>query len=212
MNTKNDVIKILMTMATLYDKAMNEAAAEMLLSDLKDFSNDAIIDALKKCRLELGRFPSVHDIISRAQASDGRPGIEEAWAMCPKDESQSAYLNNEVMAAWSVADNIIQDTGDKIAARMAFKEVYEKTIRDNRSKGITPKWWLSSGYDKTGREIAIRDAIEKKRLTIADAKNIIPELEFSGSNRLALPSNEQEAIKKLISDTTNKMEMSKGIE
>jgi hypothetical protein len=60
-----DVIKALMVMATIYEKALTEDAADMLVSDLSEYGPDKILKALKLCRLELNRFPTVAEIIKR---------------------------------------------------------------------------------------------------------------------------------------------------
>ena len=195
MATQNDVIKTLMTMGVVYDKAMNEAAAEMLLSDLSDFSPDAILDSLKKCRQEVNRFPSIADIISRAQSKDGRPGVEEAWALLPKDESTSAVWTNEMAEAFGSCSSLMSE--DRIAARMAFKETYETLIKNARQIGKPVKWIPSFGTDKLGREAALRVAIDKNRITLGHAQSICPEFEIKKTQTL-IGEEQRNEIQKLI--------------
>jgi hypothetical protein len=46
---------------------------------------------------------------------DGRPGAEEAWAMVPKDEEESAVITGEMRFAMGVALRLLAD-GDAIAS------------------------------------------------------------------------------------------------
>ena len=199
MGNRNDVIQTLMTMGTMYDKAMNEAAADMYVRDLSAFEPDDILAALKKCRMEISRFPTVAEIISRAQMQDGRPGIEEAWSMCPKSEEDAAYLNDEIMAGWGVARGLVE-MGDEFNAGRAFKEIYSKTVQKNREAGIKPKWFLSGA---TGRDRAMKNqaaiiaATEKNYISIQEAKRIIPEIEFK-------PQRDQKTISNASGMTSNK--------
>lgn len=108
-----------------------------------------------------------------ANEPDGRVGAEEAWAMYPHDESASAVITNEMAEAMQVAQRLLND-GDKIGARMSFKEAYIRIIAKNKLNGVTPKWFASLGHDKEGREIAIKDAVIKGRLTQDHATSLLP--------------------------------------
>lgn len=185
-------------MGILYDKAINEDAGEMFLSDLSAFSNDDILSALKSCRTELNKFPTVADIISRVQKNDGRPGVEEAWSLIPRDEASSIVWTEEMGIAWSVASPLIDE--DLIAARMAFKERYESAIRDSRAKGLPVKWLPSFGHDKAGREMALREAIDKNRITLGHAQKIMPEFEIKKTQIVIGNNPDATAIQKLIGE------------
>lgn len=193
--TKNDVVKVLMTMGVLYDKAMNEDAGEMFLSDLEGISYDSILIALKKCRSELTRFPTIAEIVSRVQSNDGRIGTEEAWSMLPKDERTSIVWTEEMRIAFGVAYPLLDE--DRIAARMAFKEKYESLVKDARSKNIPVKWSASYGSDVQGREAAIKEAIDKNRISQSSAQKMLPEVFQSEQLLLGSPEDAAE-IRKMI--------------
>lgn len=59
------VVKTLMTMAVQYKHTFTEDAADLLIQDLKDFSPKELLGALKLCRLEMNRFPTVAEIVLR---------------------------------------------------------------------------------------------------------------------------------------------------
>lgn len=177
------LIRTLQGTAEIYGRQMSSVAAEVFLEDLRAFPEESLLLALSKCRKELRTFPTVADILARIE--DGRPGVEEAWGMIPWDESQSAVLTEEVLAAFGACRGLYFD-GDRVAARMTFKETYQKAVAENRSKGIPPKWTVSIGYDRHGRDAAIREAVLKRRLTVEHAERISPEFQLTASDRQAL--------------------------
>lgn len=114
-------------------------------------------------------------IVSAIEANepDGRVGAEEAWATYPHDEALSSVITNEMADAMQIAQPLLND-GDKIGARMAFKEAYNRIVAQNKLNGITPKWFASLGHSKEGREIALKDAVAKGRLTQDHATSLLP--------------------------------------
>ena len=141
-----------------------------------------------------GRFsPQPSNIIEIIEAmhQDGRPGADEAWAMVPMDEFASAVMTQEMAEALHIARPLL-DAGDKIAARMSFKEAYNRIVDANKRSGIKPSWFPSLGQDKEGREVALAEAVRLGRI---DAKlaigllppdKIAPMLHSSGNKTLAL--------------------------
>ena len=104
---------------------------------------------------------------------DGRLGAEEAWAIYPHDEAGSAVITNEMAEAMQAAQPLLND-GDRIGARMAFKESYNRITAQNKLNGVSPKWFASLGHSKEGREIALKDAVLKGRLTQDHATSLLP--------------------------------------
>ena len=68
-----------------------------------------------------------------SRIDDGRPGAEEAWALIPKIEDPSGILTEEMQAAMRVAYGLLFDV--PIAARMAFKEAYQREFQKARASG-----------------------------------------------------------------------------
>src|SRR5580692_1153047 len=93
-----EIIQIVKATGEIYGRTVSDAAATMFLVDLAGFNSEEIKAALAKCRKELKTFPSVADVISRID--DGRPGIEEAWALVPKDEEGSVVWSDEIAEAY----------------------------------------------------------------------------------------------------------------
>lgn len=172
MRISSKVANTLAAMAQLAGKQLSKQAADMLAFDLARFPEQSVLMALQRCRLELPRFPTTADILARLE--DGHPGPEEAWAMLPKHEDDSAVWTSEISQAYGVVSGLLHD-GNEIEARMAFKEVYSKLLSEARAMNRAPKWRVSLGHNPRTREAALREAVEKKRITMAEARQHLPE-------------------------------------
>jgi hypothetical protein len=142
-----------------------------MLGDLVRYPEAQVMGALVRCRRELKGRMTITDVVTRLD--DGRPGVEEAWAMVPKAESESVVWTEEMAKAMPAVHDLL-NAGDAVAARMAFKEVYQRLCQEARDKGIQVSWSVSLGWAVDGRESAIRGAVEKGRLTSAQAKVFLP--------------------------------------
>lgn len=123
-----------------------------------------------------GKFaPKPADIIGIIESfeADDRVGAEEAWALYPHDELSSAVITDEISEAMSVAQVLLNE-GDKIGARMAFKEAYTRITSRNKLNGIKPKWFASLGTDKQCRESALKQAVTQGRLPQSQADKLLP--------------------------------------
>ena len=99
------------------------------------------------------------------------------------NEQLSLCWTDEMREAYGAAANLSED---KVAARMAFKEVYTKLVSDARAKRTPLNWSLSLGYDVQVREVAAQEAISKGRLTIEQARKVVPSLPPPSPDTLAL--------------------------
>lgn len=172
MDTNQRLIEELQATAELTGKQISSVAAVMLLNDLRGFSPQQISNALAKCRAELRTFPTLADILSRLD--DGRPGPEEAWAMIPKDEEGSVVWTPEMAEAFGAARPLLLED-DPIAARMTFKEVYTRLVCNSRSNHAPVRWVPSLGFERSGRHLAIKVAVEAGRITHEAAMLYLPE-------------------------------------
>jgi len=157
--------------AEIYGRQLTAIGAEMLLQDLRKYPEAAVVKALAKCRSELRTFPSLSEIIDRLE--DGHPGVEEAWAMIPKDELGSVIWTDEMAQAFGAARELLES--DEVGARMTFREVYKRLLAESRShQGRRPRWTPSLGHDKAMHQAAFAAAVEKGRMTHAEARQIAP--------------------------------------
>lgn len=139
-----------------------------------------------------GRFaPTPADLVAQiegAMQNDGRPGPEQAWAMCSSagDESATVVWTTEMAEAFQVASPLLVD-GDTVAARMAFKEVYTKLIESARMERRPIKWEVSLGHDERRRHAALEAAEKQGLLPPGEALRLAPPVaKLENSARLLL--------------------------
>ena len=194
--SKKQLIKALAVTAEVTGTTMSDSAAKVMVNDLIAYPEEFIFDALTKCRREIKGRLTLADIISRID--DGRPGVEEAWAMIPKSESETVVWTDEMAAALGVAQPLI-DEGDLVAARMAFKEKYLSEVQSSRDQSKSVSWTVSLGYDQSGRMPALRKAADAGRISYQHAQKLIPSFE--------IPEN----IKQITQDVTKKLTSEEGL-
>lgn len=130
-------------------KVISATAKALFFNDLKRYPLELIEHALSAHRLDpdRGRFtPTVADISSQIERR--RPlqwvGADEAWASVPKLESEPAVLNQVTVQALAAAQPLLAE-GDMIAARMAFKNCYDRLVARAKLDRVNPEYFLSPG-------------------------------------------------------------------
>lgn len=165
-------------LATMYGKPITQGAAQIFLESLSNFSEEQVLNALKRCAVELKYFPTPSEVITRIDT--GYLDVEEAWAAIPKSESESTMMNQIMNIAYSACASLMNE--DKIAARQTFKEVYSRELMNAKIKNIKPNWFFSAGSDSSHREKVIRDALRKNIIGIDYAKKLLPSIESNKNN------------------------------
>lgn len=166
-----DVVKAITVTVELTQTEMSVPARVAMAEDLALYPEVAVLSALRRCRREVRGKLTLADVLTRLD--DGRPGAEEAWALYPKDEYGSAAVTTEMQLAMSAAWPLVKD-GDPIAGRMAFLEKYRAIIAENRAASIPVKWEVTLGSDVGGREAALVDAVQRKRIGLDHALKLLP--------------------------------------
>lgn len=156
--------------AEVCGQVLSRAAAEMLANDLAGFSEDAVLAALARCRLELHGPLRMGEILLRFE--DGRPGVEEAWAMLPRDEGTSVVWTGEMASAWGEVQPLLE-AGEFAGAQGVFQKLYVKYVLEARLRGEPVQWTPSLGSDVAGREPVLRDAVTAGRLGRAHAEHLL---------------------------------------
>jgi hypothetical protein len=168
-----DLIKAVAVTAELCGRTFSEAAARVFVDDLSAYPEPQVLGALRRCRKEVHGILTVQDVVSRLD--DGRPGPEEAWAAMPLSQSASVVWTDEMAEAFGVALQLL-DAGDKVAARMAFKESYAARVAAAREAGKPINWTPTLGHDKAGADAVLADAVSRGRIPLAYAREFRPEL------------------------------------
>lgn len=154
--------------------ALSASAAELMAEDLAEYGMEHIAAALRACRKELTGKLTLAAILQRVHAEDGRPGRDEAWAIALQagDERDTVVLTSEIMAALQVARPILA-ARDKVGARMAFLNAYDRLTDQARQEAQPVKWEVSLGFDPDLRIRAIEQARNLGRLPAAEASRLL---------------------------------------
>lgn len=162
--SKSEIVAGLIGMtAEVMGTKLQASALVMMADDLADYSVADIEIALKRCRRELAKRLTLADIIDRIESADGMPGADEAWALMSRPEDDTVIITEQMAEAMQAARPVLAE-GDKVAARMAFKDSYSRIIAEAREKRIKPIWFVSMGRDKMGRVQPIAEAVRTGKL------------------------------------------------
>jgi hypothetical protein len=175
---KNEFAAMFKASMSIYQQEAGTEVLRLWWAALSRFDISQVREAFSRHiqDAKAGKFaPRPADIIGVIEAMnpDGRIGAEEAWAMYPHDEASSAVITNEMAEAMQAARTLLNE-GDKVGARMAFKEAYVRITTQNKFNGIAPRWFPSLGHDAQGREEALKLAVQKGRLTQDHATALLP--------------------------------------
>ena len=167
------VIEAIAVTAELCGRVFSPAAAMVFAGDLDGFPEAGVLAALTRCRKEVRGLLTIQEVISRID--DGRPGVEQAWAMLPKGENDSVVWSEEMATAWGIAAPLLAD-GDRIGARMAFKESYLAAVASARDQRMPPRWTpsFSDRRDVAGMQAALIEAVRHKRISLTFAVESLP--------------------------------------
>lgn len=171
--------KMIATISAEYGVTFEPVKIELWAQGLQSFPGH-IIERAVYAHIQdpdRGRFaPRLAEIIGNCDAlSPGAKwiGAEEAWSQMPRGEGESVMLTNEAAEALSVANDLIA-TGDKVAARMAFKEAYERLVARAKMEGRRPTYFFSAGRDADGREKVLVDAVRLGLMPPDHALKLLP--------------------------------------
>lgn len=184
--TSSTLLEAIAVTAELCGRVFTAPAAKVFVADLAGYPEHQVLGALRRCRREVRGMLTVQDVVSRLE--DGRLGAEEAWAMLPKTEADSVVWTAEMAEALRICQPLLND-GEHVAARMAFKQAYERLVAQARDAGTAADWQVSLGHDPRGRDKALREAVERGRISLEHAQAIAPQLPAPAPEVVALLSN-----------------------
>lgn len=170
-----NVLKAIAVTAELTGAELSEAALRVMANDLSAYPEPAVIRALDRCRKELKTRLTLAAVLERIEEQDGRPGADEAWAIAlgATDEADTVVWTDEMAEAFAVARPVL-DARDKVGARVAFRDAYERLVRDAREAGKGCKWVASIGHDTALREAALTQAVQRGRIAGASVAHLLP--------------------------------------
>lgn len=208
--------KVLMAVAVtaeLTGSEFSEPALRVMVDDLSAYPEPIVLRALDRCRKELRGRLTFGQILERIEEADGRPGADEAWAIAiaAQDEAETVVWTDEIAQAFGVAQPIL-DARDKVGARMAFRDAYERIIREGRAAGQQPRWTASLGHDPERRASALSAAIALRRIDSTAVQNLLPAPEQSPAMAGLLEGKPQALLESPDLDEEQRERARRGIE
>lgn len=143
----------------------NDSGTAVFFRALERYPMDAVRGAFA-AHVQTSPFPPTPaDILGLLRTHDGRLDAEEAWALAVTalDEAVTVVWTAEIAEAWNVSQPIMR-MGDRVGARMAFKQAYERILADARARMVPVEWVATLGHDPEGRERAVKAAAELGRV------------------------------------------------
>lgn len=172
MRQDGEVLKAIAATAELTGTELSEAALLVFEGDLEGYSDAQVIAALTRCRRELRGRLTVSDVIARIASVGGHPTANEAWALvlASIDEAETVVWTEQIAEAAGIAQPVL-DAGDEVGARMAFRDAYERILRERTE---APRWFPSLGNDLARRAEALDRAVRAGLLTKTHAAGLLP--------------------------------------
>lgn len=192
-----EVIKALAVTAELCGTELTKGAATAFAADLSQYPPDQVIAALGRCRRELKGRLTLAEVISRID--DGRPGADEAWALLPWAEEQSAVVTSEMLEAMGVVRSLYL-SGDHTGARFAFRDAYTRLVTQAREERRPVEWQASLGWDPAGRAACLRDALQRNRISARAAERLLPGVSEPERPCIPPPAPINAALRRLLDD------------
>lgn len=192
---KASILKAVAVTAELTGAELSEAALRVMAGDLDAYTEAAVLRALDRCRRELKTRLTLAAVLERIEEQDGRPGADEAWAIAlgATDEADTVVWTDEMAEAFAVARPVLE-ARDKVGARVAFRDAYERLVREAREAGRGCRWVASIGHDATRREAALTQAVERGRVAIASVAHLLPAPTSSSPVGAALLEGKPQAL------------------
>lgn len=151
---------------------LNSTARAMFFRSLANLTLESVRAALDAHVRDPQRgrfFPKPADVLAQVETrDDGRPGADEAWAVAVRSMNEDATIvwTSEIALAWGIARPVMQ-LGDEVGARIAFRDVYNRLVREARISGTAVDWNASLGHDPEGRAAPIIEAAALRRLPVS---------------------------------------------
>lgn len=157
------LVELVVATAEVIGDEIRPTTAALMVEELAAYPQAAVEGALASCRRELKGRLSLAAILERID--DGHPLPNEAWAIAlsAADERNTVVWTEQTRDAWAAAQPLVL-AGDRIAARMAFIEVYGRLLKEARNAKRGAHHVASIGHDSTGRDAVLRLALERGQI------------------------------------------------
>ena len=142
---------------------------------LAKYSLSASLRALDSFTSSSPFAPTPDRLIENMKSQDGRPTAEEAWAtaLLSSNEAETIIWTDEIAESLSLGAGDLLAAGDKTAARMAFRDSYNRLVEQSRELCVPVNVWVSQGHDAQRRDAAIDQARVKGLISNDRAKTLM---------------------------------------
>lgn len=147
---------------SIYDKpAPSKIVKTVWWKILLNYDLNSVLKALEYHAGSNKFFPKPADIVEILTKQDGRPTADEAWSVALKgrDEVSSVVWTDEISQAFLSVALPILESGDKIGARIGFRDNYNRLVEQARAGGVQVHWSISCGTDKQLRSDTAQQAV-----------------------------------------------------
>src|SRR3990167_3478491 len=168
----SELIKAIAVTTELLGTEWSEGAARVVAESLSAYLLDDVKIALLRCAGEVKGRLTLADILDRLPG--GHPGPEEAWSTVSRSmqsEAVTVVWTDQMREAYGVSCALGDDL---VAARLAFKECYQKLVSEARGRNHGPVWSISKGTDRHDQERAITEALKQGKLLPDYARRQLP--------------------------------------
>jgi hypothetical protein len=187
---KEKFAQLMMLAGLAHNKEISKTLIALYWHDLKKFEFQEVRTSFDAHRRSEKFFPSVADIFEKIPSSSlgTHIGADEAWqiAVDSLDERRTVAMTRQIAEARGIAIDLV-DFGDKTAARMAFRDAYNRLIASNPDC----EWFISEGFDKSTRAAAVEKAVSLGRLPAIKHQNFI---EHHPDEYIGIPTDRKKAL------------------
>ena len=173
---------------SIYDKpAPSKTVKTVWWKILINYDLSSVLKALEYHAGTNKFFPKPADIVEILTTNDGRPTADEAWAIAlqGQDEVSSVVWTDEIAQAFLSVALPILESGDKIGARIGFRDNYNRLVEQARAQGVKVHWFMSGGTDKQIRSDTAKQAVISGHISQDDAGKFFIEDMGAGGNAIA---------------------------
>lgn len=154
---------------------IDRSAGVIWWDTMKSFQFDQVEEAFMKAIRRSEFAPKPSTILKIIQEPIDRLWMtaDEAWAIALKltNEDTTVVTTDVILECLPVASALMPD---KVAARMAFRQAYERILLEGKDYGRIPKVTISLGFEKDQRESVVQEAVISGLITSQQAVALLP--------------------------------------
>lgn len=186
----SELIDAIAVTAEVMGAELTFEASKAMARELAEQEPEAVLNALRRCQRELTGRLSLAAVLERIDY--GHIGADEAWGLMPKSEDETVVWTEQMAEAFGLAGPMLA-AGDPIAARMTFRDAYNRLKRDACDRREHARWSVSPGHDPHGRDAPVMQAVKLGRLSEGAARAVLGSLPSERNPKL--PSGEAKRLR-----------------